>query len=280
MTGTLQRVLVYPPVPPDPSVSWEAFGYLRPLDHARALEEHAALRRILAGAGAEVVSGEIDDGRLQDAIFAFDPFIVADAGAILGRMGKPLRQPEVSLAERTLEELAIPILGRITAPGTLEGGDTCWLGRETLLAGRSYRTNDEGIRQLREILAPHGVDVVTFDLPHWRGPAECTHLLTLFSLVDADLAVAYLPLLPARLAELFQQRGVRCIEVPEEEFASQATNVLALGPRRCLILEENVVTIERLRRHGCQVETYAGGEISHNRTGGPTCLTRPLLRAE
>lgn len=278
MVGPLRRVLVFPPVAPDPAVSWQEFGYLRPLDHDRAVREHDALRQILRGAGVDVVAGEIDDPRLQDAIFPYDPVIVTDAGAILCRMGKPLRETEVDLAAETMRDLGIPIVGRITTPGTLEGGDCLWIDAKTLAVGRGYRTNDEGIRQLAALLAPQGVDVLPFDLPHWNGPGECLHLLSMISMLDTDLAVVYLPLMPTRLVQLLQERGVEFVEVPEEEFASQGPNVLALGPRQCLILEENVETARRLRAAGCDVTTFQGLEISHNRTGGPTCLTRPLLR--
>ncbi len=280
MVRPLKRVLVFPPIPPDASVSWQAFGYFRPIDHARAVAEDAAFRQILAEAGVELVTGEIDDPALQDAIFPFDPVLITDHGAVLCRMGKPLRAREVELAEQTMVDLGIPILGRIQEPGTLEGGDCLWLDERTLVIGRGYRTNSEGIRQLSEILAPHGVTVIAVDLPHWHGPEECLHLLSLISLVDDDLAVVYLPLLAAELVRLLRQRGVELIPVPDEEFPTQGPNVLALAPRRCLILEENRETIRRLEAAGCEVLTYTGHEISHNRSGGPTCLTRPLLRSE
>lgn len=278
MVGTLRRVLVFPPVPPAPGVSWQAFGYLRPIDHDVAVREHAAFREILSQAGIEVVPGEIDDGMLQDAIFAYDPVIVTDAGAVLCRMGKPLREREVDLAEETMRDLGIPIAGRIVAPGTLEGGDCLWVDPHTIAVGRGYRTNAEGIRQLAALLAPHDIDVIPFDLPHWHGPDECLHLLSLISMPDERLAVVYPPLMAVELVKLLRERGIEFVEVPAEEFASQGPNVLALGPRRCLLLEENVETARRLRAAGCEVTTYRGREISHNRSGGPTCLTRPLLR--
>lgn len=279
MVGPLRRVLVYPPVPAGESVSWEAFGYLRPMDHALAVEEHQLFRRILTDAGAEVVTGEIDNDALQDGIFPYDPMITTDAGVVLCRMGKPLREAEVDLAAQTLAELGIPVIGRIDAPGRLEGGDTCWVDERTLVVGRGYRTNEHAIGQLRDLLAPQDVEVIGVDLPYWNGPAECLHLLSLISMLDTDLAVVYLKLMPTPFVQLLAERGVELIEIPDEEFVTQGSNVLALAPRRVLILQENVVTAERLRAAGCEVLTYQGNEISHNRTGGPTCLTRPLLRA-
>lgn len=278
MVGALRRVLVYPPVAPSPEVSGEAFGYPQPIDHDRAVREHAAFRQLLAESGVDLVVGEIDNPALQDAIFPFDPVFMTDAGAVLCRMGKALRTDEVALAEETMRDLGIPIAGRIEAPGTLEGGDCLWLDAQTLAIGRGYRTNAEGIRQMAEIMAPHGVEVITVDLPHWHGPDECLHLLSLISMLDDNLAVVYLPLLSAPFVQLLRQRGIEFVEVPDEEFATQGPNVLVVGPRRCIMLPENQETARRLRAAGCEVTFYEGQEISHNRAGGPTCLTRPLLR--
>jgi dimethylargininase len=275
----LSRVLVYLPVEPNEHVSWEEFGYFRPIDHDQAQREHAAFRRILSEFGTEVITAEIGDARLQDAIFPFDPVIITDQGAILGRMGKALREREVDLMRETLTDLGIPIAGEITAPGTFEGGDSFWLDEQTFVVGRGYRTNTEGIDQLKALLEPMGVTVITVDLPHWHGPDECLHLLSLISLLDRDLAAVYLPLLSVEFVKYLRSREIRLVEIPDHEFPTQGCNVLALEPRRCLILEENVETIRSLREAGCEVLTYQGKEISHNRSGGPTCLTRPLLRA-
>jgi dimethylargininase len=276
----LQRVLVYAPVAPDAQVSWAEFGYFHPIDHDLALQEHLAFRAILTEGGAEVVTAEIGDAGLQDAIFPFDPVIVTDRGAILGRMGKELRRREVDLMRETLTDLGIPIVGEIQSPGTFEGGDSFWVDERTLAVGRGYRTNSAGIDQLRAILAPMGVEVITVDLPYWHGPDECLHLLSLISLLDRDLAVVYLPLLTVEFVKFLQTRGIHLVEIPDDEFATQGCNVLALEPRKCLMLEENVESIRRLREAGCEVLTYQGKEISHNRSGGPTCLSRPLLRGE
>jgi len=274
----LRRVLVYEPIAPDEHVSWEEFGYFRPIDHEQATSEHSRFRQILTDFGTEVVSAQIGDARLQDAIFPFDPVIITDQGAILGRMGKELRRREVDLMRETLTDVGIPIAGEITAPGTFEGGDSFWLDERTLAIGRGYRTNSEGIDQMRAILEPMGVQVITVDLPHWHGPDECLHLLSLISLLDHDLAVVYLPLLTVEFVKELKARNIQLVEIPDHEFPTQGCNVLALEPRRCLVLAENIESIQRLREAGCEVLTYQGTEISHNRSGGPTCLTRPLLR--
>jgi dimethylargininase len=279
MSATLRTVMVRQPAPPAREDDWQRFGYLHPVNIAQSEAEHAAFRDILTEEGVEVVTAGPDpDGEL-DAIFAYDPSYMTDAGAILTRMGKSARLAESDYAAQTYAELGVPILARIEAPGTFDGGDAFWLDERTLAVGRSYRTNDAGIARLTSILAGIGVAVVRVDLPHWHGPAECLHLMSLISPVGDDLAVVYLPLLPVPFVEHLRERGWHFVEVPDEEFLSMACNVLALGPGRCLILDRNPITRSRLEAAGCQVRTYTGDEISRNREGGPTCLTRPIWRA-
>jgi dimethylargininase len=279
MSATLRTVMVRQPAPPRQGDDWQRFGYLHPVDVARSEAEHAAFRDILAEEGVDVVTAGPDPDGALDAIFAYDPSFMTNGGAILTRMGKPARLAESDYAAETYAELGIPILARIDAPGTFDGGDAFWLDERTLAVGRSYRTNDAGIAQLTSILAAIGVDVVRVDLPHWHGPAECLHLMSMISPVRDDLAVVYLPLLPVSFVELLGARGWTFVEVPDEEFLTMACNVLALGPGRCLMLDRNPITRSRLEAAGCRVRTYTGDEISRNREGGPTCLTRPIWRA-
>ena len=278
MVAPLKRVLVRSPAPPTSEEDFAGFAYPRAVDHARTVEEHEAFCALLEQGGAEVVRVGPDDQGLLDAIFAYDPSLMTDAGAILLRPGKELRLPEVGLAERSYIELGIPILGRIEAPGTVEGGDTVWLDERTLAVGRGYRTNDEGIRQLRSLLGPLGIEVMTVELPHWRGPGECLHLMSFISPVAERLAVVYLPLISVPFVEELQRRGWSFIEVPDDEFETHGCNVLALAPKRVVVCDGSPVTRARLEAADCSVAAYAGDEISHNRAGGPTCLTRPILR--
>jgi dimethylargininase len=280
MVAPLRRVVVRKPAAPATNEEFAAFGYPRRVDHARAEREHHDFRGLLEAAGADVIAAGPDEPGLLDAIFAYDPSIMIDAGAILLRPGKRLRLPEVDLAERTYHELGIPIAGRIEEPGTVEGGDTVWLDERTLAVGRGYRTNDNGIEQLRAILLDHGIDLVTVDLPHWHGPDECLHLMSLISPVDERLAVVYLPLMSVPFVQELQRREWTFIEVPDEEFNTHGCNVLALAPRQVLVCEGSPRTLARLEAAGCSVVAYSGDEISHNRAGGPTCLTRPILRGE
>jgi dimethylargininase len=275
MTAALQRVLVRAPRPEDASL-WRAYGWRAEPDPARMAEEHEAFCEILAGAGIEVVVAQTPHGADPDAIYVYDPAIVSERGAVLLRPGKEGRRSEVDTMAADLVEAGVPVAARLQAPALAEGGDTLWLDRRTLLAGRGYRTNDAGIDSLREALP--GVEVIAFDLPHFRGEGEVMHLLSLLSPLDDDLAVGYPPLLPVRLVELLAERGVRLVEVPDEEFEAMGPNVLALAPRVALALEGSDETRRRLERAGVEVLVYKGDEISRKGDGGPTCLTRPLLR--
>jgi dimethylargininase len=278
MVAPLRRVLVRKPAPPATESEFTRFGYPRAVDHDRTQIEHEAFRALLTDSGAEVVVAGPDDAGLLDAIFAYDPSLMTDAGAVLLRPGKEPRLPEVDLAERTYVELGIPVIGRIEAPGTVEGGDTLWLDERTLAIGRGYRTNSEGIRQLSALLAGYGIETMTVDLPHWRGPDECLHLMSFISPVAERLAVVYLPLMSVPFVQELRHRGWSFIEVPDEEFETHGCNVLALAPMRVLVCEGSPVTRGRLEAAGCEITSYAGDELSHNRAGGPTCLTRPILR--
>jgi N-dimethylarginine dimethylaminohydrolase len=275
MTAALRRVLVRPPAPGS-WAAWKAYGWRGEPDPGRLEDEHAAFRELLAEAGAEVVVAGTPHALDPDAIYVYDPALVADAGAIMLRPGKEGRRGEVEVMTADFVEAGVPIAARLQAPATAEGGDTLWLDENTLLVGRGYRTNDGGIAELVEALP--GVDVLAFDLPHLHGSGEVLHLMSLLSPLDVDLAVAYLPLMPVRLVELLAARGTELVEVPEEEFETMGPNVLALGPRVALALEGNDETRQRMEAAGVDVRVYRGDEISRKGDGGPTCLTRPLLR--
>jgi N-dimethylarginine dimethylaminohydrolase len=217
-----------------------------------------------------------DEDTTLDSIYVRDASIVCGRGLILCRMGKPQRIGEPAAHERALRD-QMPVCGRIESPGSVEGGDVIWLDSRTFVVGRGYRTNAEGIRQLRAILGSE-VEVVEVPLPHWRGHQDVMHLMSLISPVDANHAVVYSPLLPVPFREWLLDRGIRLVEVPDEEFETMGTNVLALAPGRCLMLSGNPRTRAALERAGAEVAEYEGAEISVKGAGGPTCLTRPLAR--
>jgi N-dimethylarginine dimethylaminohydrolase len=278
MIAPLRRVVVRTPAASRGPEDATRFGYPDPPDDEKARSEHAAFIDILTGHGIEVIVAEPGEAGNPDAIFMFDPSFMTDEGVILLRPGKDLRRPEVALSEAIWHELAIPVVGDIEEPGTVEGGDILWIDTHTVAVGESYRTNAQGIDQLEIFLRAANVDVVRVQLPHWHGEQECLHLLSLLSPVAEGVAVAYLKLLPVPFVKELRLRGWSFIDVPDEEFATQATNILALAPGKLLMLKDNPVTIQRLREMGYEVLTYTGDEISHNRAGGPTCLTNPLLR--
>jgi dimethylargininase len=273
MTAPLRRVFVRRPGGVE---RWHEFGWRAEPDPVRIVEEHEGFVEALEGAGVEVVVGEPLDSAL-DAIYVHDPAAVTSSGVVLLRPGKELRQVEVDAIERDLTAAGIGVIARLEAPATAEGGDMLWLDNRTLVVGRGYRTNDAGIDALRRALPD--VDVLAVDLPHYHGRDEVMHMLSLVSPLADDLAVVYLPLMPVRLVELLEERGVAFVEVPDEEFESMACNVLALGPRRALTLDGNPETRRRLEAAGVEVLVYAGDELSRKGDGGPTCLTRPLSRA-
>jgi len=256
---------------------WPALNFSAPPDFGRAIEECDRFIDILQSAGARVHLMPRDARATIDSIYARDASIVTPRGVVLCSMGKASRHGEPDAQAETLERLGGLVAGRITPPGSLEGGDLIWLDEANLAVGRGYRTNAEGIRQLRDIVGP-SVHVHEVGLPHWRGPGDVMHLMSLISPLDCDLAAVYSPLLPVPFREWLLDRAFKLVEVPDAEFESMGTNVLALAPRLCLILKGNPLTRRALEKAQCEVREYDGAEISVKGAGGPTCLTRPLTR--
>jgi N-dimethylarginine dimethylaminohydrolase len=275
MTAPLHDVLVKRPGPAFGAAFDEpAHGFLHAVDLELARREHDAFTETLAALGprVRVLEAEVDS---PDLVYTYDPLLVADRGAIPLRPGKPNRLVEPAAIEAWTLAARIPTLGRIEPPGTIEGGDTFWLRPELLCIGRTLRTNSEGVRQLGAIV---GGDVRVFDVPYWRGPAELVHLLSVISPLADDLAVVFEPLLPVGLWELLAELGIRTIPVPEEEFATLGCNVLAVRPGVVIAADGSPATAAAMAAAGCEVHTYPAFEIGINGSGGPTCMTRPILR--
>jgi dimethylargininase len=275
--GTVERIYVRPPHA-DALANWKAYAWHAAPDAAATAEEHAAFVETLRRHVSDVVIGTAPVAGDPDAVYAYDPTLVTDAGVIPLLPGKEGRRGEPAVVADELAAAGLEILPRLETPATAEGGDILYLDERTLLVGIGYRTNVAAAEQLRTRLADQDVSVERFDLPHYHGRGECLHLMSFISMLDADLAVVYLPMMPVRLVQLLHERGVEMIEVPDEEFLSMGPNVLALGPRKALALAGNDVTRSRMESAGVEVETYAGEHISLNGDGGPTCLTRPLVR--
>ena len=256
---------------------WKALNYTAPPDLARAIDQHDRFIAILRSIGANVQLLPRDPATTLDSIYVRDASIVSKTGLILCSMGKDERTTEPAAQQRALQGGSVAIAGTITPPGRLEGGDLIWIDDQTLAVGRGYRTNLEGIRQLRALVGAQ-VDVIEVPLPHWHVPGDVMYLMSLISPLDDDLAVVYSRLLPVPFREWLLERGMTLVEVPDEEYDTMGTNVLALGPRRGLMLAGNPRTRQALEKSGCEILEYEGSEISVKGAGGPTCLTRPIGR--
>ena len=260
------------------AMGWQALGYQGPPAFERAVSQYDGFVELLKQEVPLVEFLPRDRETSLDSIYAYDPVVITPGGAILCRMAKALRTPESARTAEYLQSTGMPILGRIEPPGTLEAGDVVWLDARTVAVGRGYRTNDNGIGQLRQLLKPWVSEVIVVPLPHWQGPGACLHLMALISLVDVDLAVTYSRLLPVFMREWLIAHGYTLLDVPDDEHRTLACNVLTLSPRRCMIVAGNPATRGLLENAGAAVIEYDGSEISLKGTGGPTCLTRPLLR--
>jgi dimethylargininase len=279
MVGRLRRVVMRRPGEAMAAADPAAWHYTSAIDVAEARRAHDAFAEALRGWDVEVLYHDEPLPDHSDSVFVFDPALVTDQGTLVLSMGKERRRGEEEPLARALQDYGVPVFGRLQGDARVEGGDTLWLDHDTLAVGRGFRTNGEGVRQLRGLLEPIGVTVVDYDLPYFTGPEACLHLLSTVSPVDVDLAVAYPPLMPTAFWSELRRRGIRLLEVPEEEFVhTQATNVLAVAPRKCIMLDENPVTRHLLEMAGCEVATFPGAPLSFKAEGGPTCLTRPVLR--
>ncbi|MFT5737748.1 MAG: N-dimethylarginine dimethylaminohydrolase, partial [Maribacter sp.] len=257
---------------------WEALNYLGKPELLKSNTEYEIFENILKEQGVEIIYSPMDTTLSLDAIYCRDASIATNDGMIICTMGKQERALEPEAQRKSFLANGIPVLGTIQAPGTLEGGDVAWLNQKTLAVGLTYRTNLDGIEQLRTLLDPQGVTVITVALPHYKGVEDVFHLMSIFSPVDKDLAVVYSPLMPIRFRNLLLEMDYKLVEVPEEEFESMGCNVLAIGPRKCVMVEGNPKTRQALENAGCEVLVYSGKEISIKGGGGPTCLTRPIKR--
>ena len=260
------------------AAEWRALNFTAPPDLDRAMAEFDHFVDLILSSGASIDFLPAASGCGLDSIYVRDASVVGEAGLILCSMGKPQRAWEPRAQGEAFAGWGLPVVGAIERPGRLEGGDVVWLDRWTVAVGRGYRTNAQGIAQLRTILGDTIDELIEVPLPHWRGPDDVFHLMSIISPVDDDLAVVYSPLLPVPFRERLIDLGFDFVEVPDEEFESMGANVLALAPGECVMLAGNPRTQARLEQAGVRVWTYDGDEISRKGGGGPTCLTRPIIR--
>jgi N-dimethylarginine dimethylaminohydrolase len=280
--GQLKKVAVRSPASAFVSdakidAEWKNLNFHSRPNLANAHSEFVAVEKILKATGADVIELSAAEGLTLDSLYTHDALIVTPRGLVRPRMGKPQRRNEAHINGAQLEKLGFPIAGEITGDGKIEGGDLVWIDRHTLLAGVGYRTNVEGVRQLQALCGPD-VNVMWFDMPHYKGKSDVFHLMSCLSPLDKDLAVVYLPLMAARLVEFLESRGIKFVEVPESEFDTMGCNVLAMGPRHAMMVAGNPITEQRMKDAGVKVEVIHGTDICRKGEGGPTCMTRPLVR--
>jgi N-dimethylarginine dimethylaminohydrolase len=283
VVGRLQRVLVCSPrssgwAAPARATRWRELGFAHAPDFETAHAQHDELCRQLQAAGAEVACLPASSTLTLDAVYTHDPSFATDYGMIIMNPGKANRLAEAAHHSEFYRTRGISMLGEIKPPGASEAGDMIWLDAKTLLIGLGYRTNSAGIAQMRALLAPKGVEVISATLPYGPGPSACLHLMSLISLLDEQTAVVDLPWLAVETVELLKSRGYRLVEIDYSERDTLACNVLSLGEKRLLALEENQKTNQKLGQAGFDVRAFHGSELCINGSGGPTCLTRPLLR--
>ena len=283
MIGSIEKILIKHPK--DAFISQENldatfsnYGFLESPNYEKCLEEYAEFEDILRKHVPEIHYLSQNTGTGLDSLYTHDPVKITSKGAIYFPMGKPQRGGE-GLATRTyFESIGVPTLGVIEAPCRIEGGDVVWIDERTVAIGRGYRTNDAGIQRFRELTKDIVDEIIVVPMPHADGPEACLHLMSIISFVDSDLAVVYSKYMPVFFREYLLNRGVTLIETPDDEYDTLGTNILALAPRICVILQGNDTVKARLEAAGAAVYDYPGRNISYFGTGGPTCLTSPFLR--
>jgi len=258
---------------------YQQLNYSDVPDFKKSLIDYGTFAGLLESFGIEVHYLPEDESTSLDSIYTHDPCVVTNSGVILCLMGKKDRLSESVVMENYFQSINVPILGRIETPGTLEGGDVVWLDERTLAVGEGYRSNAEGIRQFKTLLGNLVDEVISVPLPHWTGSGDCLHLMSNVSPIDHDLYLVYSRLLPVPFRKYLLDRQIQFIEVPDEEYDSMGCNVLAMAPRKCIMIKGNPITKDRLEAEGVEVHTYDGSEISIKGSGGPTCLTRPFFRS-
>ena len=285
MTSTIRKVLIKDPKSAyknqaNIDTQYNELNYFGKPDFEISLKDYDSFKSILHNNGIEIHCLPSDDITSLDSIYTHDPCLVSNSGVILCSMGKDLRRKEPGMISNYFESLGIPIIGRISSPGKLEGGDIVWIDNKTVAVGVGYRSNFEGIMQLKQILSDDIDEIIPVHLPHWTGPADCLHLMSNVSPIDENLFLVYSKLLPVSFREYLLSRKIKLIEVPDEEYESMGCNVLAIAPRKVIMIEGNNITKKILEDEGVEIFTYPGLEISNKGAGGPTCLTRPFLRSE
>ena len=253
-------------------------NYLAAPNFNSAISDYEIFVDLLKSFDIEIYYLPKDESTSLDSIYTHDPCVVSNKGVVICNMGKKARQPEADTMKKFYNSIEVPILGKIQSPGTLEGGDVVWINEKTIAVGEGYRTNKEGIEQLKLLLSDQVETVITVSIPHWNGPDDCLHLMSNLSPIDHDLYLVYSRLLPVSFIKYLLDQNIELIDVPDDEYESMGCNVLAIAPRKVIMISGNPKTKQLLENKGVEIHTYDGSEISIKGAGGPTCLTRPFLR--
>ena len=283
MTKPIKRILIKNPdsaYKTQSNIDEQAkkLNYFGTPNFEQAINDYNKFLKILKDFDIEIHTLPADDKTSLDSIYTHDPCLISNSGVILCSMGKELRQNEPEMISQYFSSIGVPIAGEITPPGSLEGGDIVWIDSRTVAVGIGYRSNLEGVNQLKAILGNDIDTIIPVDLPHWTGPNDCLHLMSNVSPIDSNLFLVYSRLLPVSFRQYLLNRKIELIEVPDEEYDTMGCNVLAVAPKKVIMLSGNSITEQRLKDAGVEVHTYDGAEISIKGAGGPTCLTRPFYR--
>jgi N-dimethylarginine dimethylaminohydrolase len=283
MVSQLKKVLMKRPQNFMSKVDLQKWNYTSPLDQDILYENYNEFYKIIKNSGAEIVDLKLtnENEELCDSIFTHDPSLVLNDGAIILNMGKNLRKKETEEHTNFYNEEKIPIIGKVINTGTVEGGDCLWINNKTLIIGESYRTNKDGINQLNNILNFHNVKLIPIKLPQYNSGDSCFHLMSLISMLDHNLAIGCLSLLPENVINILKNQNIELIEIPEDEYFNSKTlsvNILALSPRNLVAMKDYPKTIELLIKSGCKINLFSGNELCIKAEGGATCLTRPIWR--
>ena len=257
---------------------WKDLYYSAEPNFDKAVLQYNNLISIIKSFGIDILMLPNNDNTSLDSIYTHDAGIATSSGIIICNMGKKSRKNEPKALKDFLSDNNISVIGEIKYPGIIEGGDIIWINNRTIAVGEGYRTNKEGIRQLKEILGDEIDDLIRVPLPHWLGPESCLHLMSNVSPIDHNLYLIYPKLLPVKFIKYLKSLNIKLINVPDKEYESMACNVLSLAPKKCIMMSGNPITKKLLESNNVEVFTYDGSEISLKGAGGPTCLTRPIYR--
>ena len=234
--------------------------------------QHDALVKALEGEGVEVVLLDRCAPGRHKSVYTRDSCIGVQGGAIVTRLGPIVRRGEEAPVTETLARQGMPILRTISGRGLMEGGSFVWLKPGLAVVGRSSRVNEEGTRQVEEVIREAGAELIRVDLTGYR-----LHIDGALVMIDVDTAITNPTQLPFWFLEELDQRGIRQVEVhPDDEVG--CLNCLAVRPGR-VIMQTGVSprTADRLDSLGIEI-VPVDYDLIYEGGGGIHCSTSPLIR--